>query len=65
MSYKEADIVAESDSGAFWILKDKKQQAYVVMKAGITHSQSIASFPLDVDGYLLAEAYFNYQVKRN
>jgi len=58
---KERDIFREA--GSFWIYSDKNK-AYHVMKIGITHSKSIASFEFSPDGLSLAEAYFNYQVKR-
>lgn len=61
MQYKEKDIIKEE--GSFWILS-QKNKAYHVMKTGITHSTSIASFTYDPDGLSLAEAYFNYQVNR-
>lgn len=62
MSYKESDIMFEA--GSFWVLKDTNKKAYHVMKTGVTHSTSIASFELNDDGFTLAEAYFNYQVNR-
>lgn len=58
---KESDILKEA--GSFWIYS-QKNKAYHVMKIGVTSSESIASFPYDPDGLSLAEAYFNYQVKR-
>lgn len=61
MQYKEKDIIKEE--GLFWILS-QKNKAYYVMKTGVTHSTSIASFDHTPDGLSLAEAYFNYQVKR-
>lgn len=58
---RENDIIAEE--GSFWIYS-QKNKAYHVMKIGATASSSIASFPFNPDGLSLAEAYFNYQVKR-
>jgi len=60
MTIKLKNIVDEQ--GSFWIYKDKA--SYDVMKAGATHSVCIASFELSDDGYSLAKAYFDYQVKR-
>ena len=55
---KESDIIKES--GNYWVLKCRT--GYDVMKNGITHSITIASFgPSQFD---LADAYFNYMVKR-
>lgn len=55
---KESDIIKES--GNFWVLKCST--GFDVMKNGITHSVPIASFgPKQYD---IAEAYFNYVVKR-
>ena len=55
---KEADIIKES--GIYWILKCST--GFDVMKNKITHSESIASFgPNQFD---LADAYFNYLVKK-
>lgn len=50
------------EQGSFWIYKNKA--SYDVMKVGSTHSTCISSFALSEDGYSLAKAYFNYQVKR-
>ena len=60
--YKEKDIVIEGEG--FWILKDKKKNAYHVMKIKSTHSESIASFELTDDGLSLAMAYYRYQENR-
>lgn len=55
---KESGIIKES--GNFWVLKCST--GFDVMKNGITHSVPIASFgPKQYD---IAEAYFNYVVKR-
>ena len=55
---KESDIIKES--GNYWVLKCSS--GFDVMKNGITHSVTIASFgPSQFD---LADAYFNYMVKR-
>jgi hypothetical protein len=55
---KEKDIIKESS--IYWILKCSS--GFDVMKNKLTHSVSIASFgPSQFD---LAEAYFNYLVKR-
>lgn len=58
---KESEIIRED--GSFWIWA-QKSKAYHVMKTGISCSESIASFAFNPDGLSLADAYFNYQVKR-
>ena len=55
---KESDIIKES--GNYWILKCRN--GFDVMKNSITHSVAIASF--GPSQYDLADAYFNYMVKR-
>lgn len=55
---KELDIIKES--GSYWVLKCNT--GFDVMKNVGTHSKTIASFSkAQLD---LAEAYFNYMVKR-
>jgi hypothetical protein len=55
---KESDILKES--GSYWVLKCNT--GFDVMKNIGTHSKTIASFSkAQLD---LAEAYFNYMVKR-
>lgn len=55
---RESDILKES--GSYWVLKCAT--GFDVMKNVGTHSKTIASFSkAQLD---LAEAYFNYMVKR-
>lgn len=55
---RESDILKES--GSYWVLKCTS--GFDVMKNVGTHSKTIASFSkAQLD---LAEAYFNYMVKR-
>ena len=61
--YKEKDIVIEGKG--FWILRDKRKNAYHVMKIKSTYSESIASFELSDDGLSIAMAYYRYQGKQD
>lgn len=64
MSYREQDIMHEN--GNFWVLDQKgKQPAYVVFRAGITHSTSDSAYNRDANGLSLAIARCNYLAKRN
>lgn len=60
MSYKETDIMHEN--GAYWVLRDA--DAYVVFKAGITHSVSDSAYAKTADGLSIAIARCNYLAKR-
>ena len=62
MAYQESDIVYEN--GAAWVLKDTKQQAYIVFVTGVTHSTSDSAYALDPDGLSLAIARADYLSKR-
>lgn len=57
---RESKIVYEN--GAFWILHDKGR--YIVMRAGITHSESDSAYTGDADGLSIAKARCNYLAKR-
>ena len=56
MSYKDTDIVRNSDNGIAWILRDTRRGMYVVMIQTITHSISCCGFSLDDEGLSKANA---------
>lgn len=58
MSYKLSDVVYEC--GDVWVLRDTKQQAYVVFRSGVTHATSDSAYSLDDDGLSLAAARAKY-----
>jgi len=57
---KERDIKYEN--GCFWVGDTGK--AYVVLKAGITHSVSDSAYVRDDDGLSIAKARCDYLAKR-
>lgn len=62
MTVKLEDIV--HDNGKAWIHRDKKQVAYVVYRAGVTHSTSDSAYELTEDGLSLAKARADYLATR-
>jgi hypothetical protein len=65
MSYREADIMFQTEAQGptyFWVLRQPK--AYTVLRAGITHSITLQSYPRHEDGLSLAIAYAQYLFSR-
>lgn len=60
----EEDIVHEN--GNFWVAReaDNKPPAYIVYKAGPTHSTPDGGYPLNADGLSIAIARCDYLAKR-
>lgn len=59
----EADIMHEN--GDFWVGRDRSNRAYVVYRAGITHSVSDSAYDLTPNGLSIAKARCDYLAKRN
>lgn len=55
---KTSDIII--DLGKYFVLRDTKQACYFVMVNNGTYSFSDSAYPLDDDGYSLAEHRCNY-----
>ncbi len=60
---RESDI--KYKNGKYFVLKDKQQSAYFVMKGGITHSESDSAYSLNEDGLSIAIARCKYLASRN
>ncbi|MRN79443.1 MULTISPECIES: hypothetical protein [unclassified Brucella] len=58
----EADIMHEN--GNFWVGRDRSSKAYVVYRAGTTHSVSDSAYALTPDGLSIAKARCDYLAKR-
>ena len=56
----EADIMYES--GSYWVCREKG--AFVVYRAGITHSVSDSAYARSLDGLSLAKARCDYLTGR-
>lgn len=54
----EKDILYEV--GRFWVLDDRKHDAYVVMRNGDTYSTSDSGYPRTPDGLSIAKARVDY-----
>lgn len=57
-------VIHEGVHGKAWVMDSLNQKAYLVMKTGVTHSESIAGFDKSEDGLSLAIAYCDYIDKR-
>ncbi len=60
--YKEKDIVHETRD--YWVLKDRKNNAYTVMCVGLTHSTGDSGYPQNDNGLSIAVARCNYLQRR-
>jgi hypothetical protein len=60
---RESDI--KHENGKYFVLKNKQQNAYFVMKVGIIHSESDSAYSLNEDGLSIAIARCNYLASRN
>ena len=62
---QESDIMYETPCGNYWVGRDKENNAYVVFKARLTHSESDCAFALDDDGLSIAICRAKYLAKRS
>jgi len=61
---RESDIMHETLCGQYWVGRDKGRRAYIVYRAGATHSTSDSGYALTPDGLSIAICRADYLAKR-
>jgi len=60
---RESDIMHETPCGQYWVGRDKGRGAYIVYRAGSTHSTSDSGYAMTPEGLLLAIYKADYLAK--